>query len=264
MRFWAQAQPREHLLRPLNVEKVTVWCAIGLYGIIGPYWFEDENGCPVTVNTKWYIEMMQRKFIPALRRKYGVDMNTVIYHQDGATLHTSNVSLEYLRHYFPRDRLILHHMDNPWPVHFPDLSPPDLFCWGYLKERVYHNSPQTIDALKEDICCEIRRIAHEMLDRVINNYNVRVTTVIQRWGAWIEHVINYWTTLRNGVVRKDNAIQNFHACVRCFRWKKWCGNYAVEMTGLQNCLHFIGPCCITLTLFYIKTTPTGDNWFISY
>ena len=30
-----------------------------------------------------------------------------------------------------------------------------------------------------------------MLDRVINNYNVRVTTAIQRWGAWIEHVINY-------------------------------------------------------------------------
>ena len=52
MRFWAQAQPHEHVLRPLSVEKVTLWCAIGRNGIIGPYWYEDDNGRPVTVNTE--------------------------------------------------------------------------------------------------------------------------------------------------------------------------------------------------------------------
>ena len=132
-----------------------------------------------------------RKFIPALRRKHDADMNTVIYQQDWAISRTSNVSLEYLRHYFLGDRLSLHHTDNPWLAHPPDLSPPDFFLWGHLKERVYHNYPQTIDALKENISCEIRRIPCEMLDRVINNFNVRVATVIQRRGAWIEHVINY-------------------------------------------------------------------------
>ena len=191
LRFWAQAQPHEHVLRPLSVEKVTVWCAIGRNGIIGPYWSEDDNGRPVTVNTERYVEMMRRKFIPALRRKCGVDMNTVIYQQDGATPHTSNVSLEYLRRYFPGNRLISRRTDNPWPAHSPDLSPPDFFLWGYLKERVYHNNPQTIDALKENIRREIRKIPREMLDRVINNFNVRVAAVIQRRGAWIEHVINY-------------------------------------------------------------------------
>ena len=30
-----------------------------------------------------------------------------------------------------------------------------------------------------------------MLERVINNFNVRVATVIQTRGAWIEYVINY-------------------------------------------------------------------------
>ena len=38
---------------------------------------------------------------------------------------------------------------------------------------------------------------------------------------------------------KNSTIQNFHACVKCFRWKKWCDSHAVEMTGLQNHLHFI-------------------------
>ena len=118
-------------------------------------------------------------------------MNTVIYQQDGATLRTSNVSLEYLTHYFPGDRLILCCTGNPWPAHSPYLSPPDFFLWGYLKEKVYHNNLQTIDELKENIRCETKRIPHEMLDRVINNFNVHVATIIQRRGAGIEHVINY-------------------------------------------------------------------------
>ena len=76
MRFWAEAQPHEHGFCPLSTEKVTVWCAIVRSGIIGPYWFEDEHRRPVTINTEHYVEMMMRKFIPALRRKQGVDMNT--------------------------------------------------------------------------------------------------------------------------------------------------------------------------------------------
>ena len=179
------------LFAPLSTEKVTVWCAIGRSGIIRPYWFEDERRRPVTINTERYVEMMMRKFIPALRRKQGVDMNTVIYQQDGATPHCSNVSLEYLRRYFPGDRLISRRTDNPWPAHSPDFSPADYFLWGYLKERVYANNPQTIETLKANIRQEIRRIPLDMCDRVIRNFNVPVATVIQRRGAWIEHVINY-------------------------------------------------------------------------
>ena len=176
---------------PLSTEKVTVWCAIGRSGIIGPYWFEDERRRPVTINTERYVEMMMRKFIPALRRKQGVDMNTVIYQQDGAIPHCSNVSLEYLRRYFPGDRLISRRTDNPGPAYSPDLSPADYFLWGYLKERVYANNPQTIEGLKANILQEIRRIPLDMCDRVIRNFNVRVATVIQRRGAWIENINNY-------------------------------------------------------------------------
>jgi len=52
MRIWAQAQPQEHQYRPLRVEKVTVWREMGRNGIVGPYWFEDADGPPVTVNTE--------------------------------------------------------------------------------------------------------------------------------------------------------------------------------------------------------------------
>ena len=52
MRFWAETQPHEHVVLPLSTEKVTVWCATGRSGIIGPYWFEDERRRPVTINTE--------------------------------------------------------------------------------------------------------------------------------------------------------------------------------------------------------------------
>lgn len=59
-------------------------------------------------------------------------------------------------------------MDYPWPAHSPDLSPLDYFLSGYFKDRVYVNNSQTIAALKNNFWTEIKRIHHDMLDRVIH------------------------------------------------------------------------------------------------
>ena len=170
---------------------MTVWCAIGRNGIIGPYFFEDESGNQVTVDTDRYIALMRTKFIPALRRKQGVDTNSVIYLQDGAPPHCSDRSLEYLRRYFPDDRLILRRTDFPWPPHPPDLNPRDYFLWGYLKERIYNNNPKTLADLKDNIKSEIMKIPIHMIKQVIDNFNTRVRAVILQQVAWIEHIINY-------------------------------------------------------------------------
>ena len=38
----------------------------------------------------------------------------------------------------------------------PDLTPPDIFLWGYLKDRIYSNPrPTTLDQLKDNIRREI-------------------------------------------------------------------------------------------------------------
>ena len=49
-----------------------------------------------------------------------------------------------------------------------------------MKERVYNDNPFTIERLKENIWREISRITRDMLERVINNFNVRVAAVIQQ------------------------------------------------------------------------------------
>ena len=58
--------------------------------IIGPFFFEDNNKNRVTVDTDRYVTLTRKKFIPALRRKRGVDMNAVTYQQDGAPPYCSN------------------------------------------------------------------------------------------------------------------------------------------------------------------------------
>ena len=49
-RYWASENPLNLHEQPLHSQKVTVWCAISTSGIIGPYFFE-ENNQTVTVNS---------------------------------------------------------------------------------------------------------------------------------------------------------------------------------------------------------------------
>ena len=130
--------------------------------------------------------MLRRRFIPALSSKRGFDLDTIVFQQDGAPPHCLDRTLQYLRQCFLGDRLILRRTDNPWPPYSPDLTPLDYFLWGYLKERVYEDNPDTIERLKENIKREIRRIPNDVLDRAMDNFNVRVANVIQQRGAWIE------------------------------------------------------------------------------
>ena len=89
--------------------------------------------------------------------------------------HFLNRTLEYLRHNVPWDTLILRQIDNPWPSYLQDLNLLDYFLMGYLKDRVCEINPQT----REDIIKkEIRLIPQEMLNRIVNNFNVRVAAVL--------------------------------------------------------------------------------------
>jgi hypothetical protein len=40
--YWATQNPRDNHQKPLNSEKVIVWCGVASFGVICPYFFEDE------------------------------------------------------------------------------------------------------------------------------------------------------------------------------------------------------------------------------
>jgi hypothetical protein len=56
-----------------------------------------------------------------------------------------------------------------WPPRSPDLSPPDLFLWGYLKDTVYSNHPHTLQELQANIQRTVDRISTGTLQNVFAN-----------------------------------------------------------------------------------------------
>ena len=142
-----------------------MWCAIGIFGIIGPYIFEDENGATVTVNAERYIHMLNTFLRPQMKRQRLHNMQNVYFQQDGATPHTARLSMDVVRRMFP-GRVTSRFSDIPWPPRSPDLTTCDFFLWGYLKSNVNTHKPRTLSDLKEAIREEVATIDHEMLECV--------------------------------------------------------------------------------------------------
>ena len=79
--------------------------------------------------------------------------------------HTAHTSMELLDDVFA-DRII---SKTTWPPRSPDLSPPDFFLWGAIKNSVYSNKPHTIDELKMAITEYIRNVDCAILNTVFEN-----------------------------------------------------------------------------------------------
>ncbi|GFS98564.1 transposable element Tc3 transposase [Trichonephila clavipes] len=56
--IWSEANPHVYVETPLHPEKLTVWCALWAGGIIGPYFFKNDEGHNVTVNGDRYRAMI--------------------------------------------------------------------------------------------------------------------------------------------------------------------------------------------------------------
>jgi hypothetical protein len=186
-RFWGTEKPDFCMGRSLHSDKLTVWAALSSSGIIGPFFFEDENGDTETINSVRYLELLKKKFIPALRRR-GANINTLWFQQDGATPHTSRDVIAWLQKTFGT-HYISYRTDNVWPPHSPDLSPLDFFLWGYLKDRVYNPAPTSLEELKTAIRREVRNISLDTCMSVIANFKKRIDVVLQQGGRHLEHVL---------------------------------------------------------------------------
>ena len=126
-------------------------------------------------------------FIPELQR-LGLISKQLWMQQDGATSHTAHLPMATLRQHFP-GRLISRFGDIHWPSRSPDLTPPDYFLWGYLKDRVYRNKPQTLQQLKENIRREVAVISNALLHCVMRSMFERAEECCRRSGEHLSDVI---------------------------------------------------------------------------
>jgi len=187
-RYWADTNPRQLHERPLHSQKVTVWCAISKFGIIGPYFFE-ENGHTVTVTAQRYVFMLENFFEPKLQElSEQTNLGEIWFQQDGATAHTARISMTKLRQMFPT-RLVSLRGDLGWPARSPDLSICDFFLWGYLKEKVFRHRPHTLQELKRRIIEEVNAIPNQMCQNAARSFQNRLHQCIATGGRHLADIV---------------------------------------------------------------------------
>ena len=57
-RHWSKTQPQLIKQKPLHPQRVTVWCGLSAERVIGPYFFEDSAGGPITIDQHVYHKML--------------------------------------------------------------------------------------------------------------------------------------------------------------------------------------------------------------
>jgi hypothetical protein len=76
-----------------------------------------------------------------------------------------------------------------WPSRYPDLSPPDFFLWGHLKDTVYSNHPHTLQELQANIQLTVDRISTNTLQNVFPNMIRRAHLCEERNGGHFQHLL---------------------------------------------------------------------------
>lgn len=173
-RFWCSENPHIYRETSLHPEKIGVWCALSRKRIIGPIFFTS------TVNTEVYKDIITQ-FISQLE----VEERRCWFQQDGAPAHTASETLEFLGEFFD-ERLI---SKGIWPPRSPDLSPPDFFLWGHLKNRVFRAPVHNLEDLKSRITEEINAISPSQLNNVFKSLMKRVALCKGQLGSHFQQFL---------------------------------------------------------------------------
>jgi hypothetical protein len=86
-RYWATKNPCNIHQKPSHSEKVIFWCGVASFGVISPYFFEDEAGRAVTVNSARYTEMLCTFLEPELQRLGAETRDTLVSTRQGNSSH---------------------------------------------------------------------------------------------------------------------------------------------------------------------------------
>ena len=82
--------PYTYIEKSTHPKRVTVWYGFWSRGIIGQFFFENEQGKAVTVNGDRYRAMFNEFLFTKIEEE---DIGNIWFQEDGATCHTAEVTL---------------------------------------------------------------------------------------------------------------------------------------------------------------------------
>ena len=119
------------------------------------------------------------------------DIGNIWFQQDGTTCHTADTTLDVLRSVF-EDRFISRRADIVWPPRSYDLALLDYYLWSAVKDKCDADKPETIDALKDNICEAISGIQLYTIDNVLKNCTDRVGHCMASRGSHLNKIIFHY------------------------------------------------------------------------
>ena len=175
------------------INRIKIWCAVVGHGILGPYLVEDDAQNPLTVNQERYREIIIAPFVRDLKRfcrARNLPLRQQWMRQDGAKAQTAGESLACLQQYFG-DRLISRGTKFPFPSHTPDLTVPDAYIWGMLKESVFRSddAPGNVPELREKIQSFLVSLQQPVFISMFNNLKDLYEQCVRREGKHFEHML---------------------------------------------------------------------------
>jgi transposase len=172
-RVWSADNPYEIRERPLHPQKVGVWAAMSSRRIF----FSFFEGTVTGVVYRGLVDT----FVATLTEE---EIYRGWFQQDNAPAHTARATLQQIEDYFG-NRVI---SKGLWPARSPDLTPPDFFLWGYVKEKVFRNNPRNLAALKNNIKDVIEGIPVNILQSVSKSLVARCEMCVSVNGGQFQHL----------------------------------------------------------------------------
>lgn len=185
--YWSAENP--HWVRGVDHQNrwsLTTWCGI-LNGIlIGPYFFETH------VNAENYLNFLINELPNLLADVDLVTRQQMFFQHDGAPGHKAVVVQQFLNQRFPGrwigiGRGEYDHVE--WCPRSPDLTSPDFFLWGFLKNSVYAEVPTTRDNMMHRIRQVCANIPQHVLLATVRNFERRIQLCIDKNGGIFENLI---------------------------------------------------------------------------
>lgn len=175
--WWSKENPHEMLVKRLKSDSLSVLGAVSSKGILGPFFF------PKTVTGASFLKIMEEEMIPAISSMF--DLNEIIFQLDGAPGHWSRFVREFLDEKFP-SRWIGRGGPISWPPRSPDLTPPDFFLWGFIKDKTYAQDPKTTEDLRVAIKHAFDAVTITMCQNVVKSVQTRMQRCLEADGQQIQ------------------------------------------------------------------------------